>query len=333
MIGKGNLRQRAISDYEFVKKKTKAQFVVQLHEGRLYINVARIGSMYPIVKFSLGSEVWKSETSEIGGHYPKWNQFFSFPLDIQRNLEVIVFDKSIIFGETEIGRCTILLSDVVQGRLTEWWDILTPSGQLAGAIFLSFEFPSAEPSGMHASKNSWDLKMHHHIESSPVVRVKGKTLTQVSKLTPDIKSMTSLTSTLVTEQFELEYENSKSELIEKQERCKNQEITYLNDIQKSKEENNLIRIEKSDIKKNNEVLQCKEEDILKEKEWMKKERAGIEEEKETLVKQLDLLNQEYMKLKREKLRIRAQKTVQENCKRRLERKNFVARMKCLKCEN
>ena len=71
MNGKLNLRQRAISDYELAKKKKKVQFILQVHEGRLSINVARIGTMYPYLKIFFGNEVWKSEASEEGGMHPK----------------------------------------------------------------------------------------------------------------------------------------------------------------------------------------------------------------------------------------------------------------------
>jgi hypothetical protein len=209
---------------------------------------------------------------------------------------------------------------------------------------------------MHVSKNSWDLKMHHHIESSPVIRVKGKNFTQGSKLTPDIKLANSLTTTLVTEQVEMEncehgrdkgiigesieiedYESTRSALIEKHERCKNQEKVFLNDLHRTREENNLVRNERTDVKKSNEILQIKEEEILKEKEVIKKERGDIEEEKEIVKKQLEALNLEYMKLKKEKLRIRAQRSIQEKRKKRMERmkiaRGFEAHGGNIKCEN
>ena len=321
-MSKMNSRQRAISDYEFVRNKGKVQFVVQLHEGRLCVNVARIGVMYPFVRFVLGNEVLKSEGSEVGGLYPKWNQFFSFGVNFLKVLEVVVSDKSLLFGETEIGRISIHLPDVLQGRHTEWWDIISPTGQLAGAIFLTFEFPQSNSGPLHSSKNSWDLKMHHHIGSSPIAtRTKSKNLTQISNLTPNIKSQNSISGLLLTETLDSEdLESGRTALIEKQERFKNQELLYLNNLGKLRKESALIRNEKYEIKKNNEILQVKEEDILKEKESLKKERVDIDEEKEAVMRQLEVLNEEYLRLKREKLKTRAKKKAQESWKREVDKK-------------
>lgn len=317
-----NLRQRAISDYEFARNRDKSQFVVQLLEGRLSVNVARIGNMYPFVKFTLGNETCRSEISDVGGMYPKWNQFFSFGLNLQKTFDIAVFDKSILFGETEIGKASIYLPDVLQGRHTEWWDIISSTGHLAGAIFLSFEFPRLNSGPSHASKNSWDIKMHHHIESSPIAgRTKSKNLTQVSNLTPNIKSQNSISGILLTETVDFDdLLSSRTALIEKHERFKNQELLCLNNIQKLRQESNLIRNEKYEIKKNNEILQTKEEEILKVKEALKKERVDIEEEREFVKKQLEMLNQEYLKLKKEKLKIRARKLTQKNWKKEVDKK-------------
>lgn len=308
MSGKLNLRQRAISDYEFAKSSKKKQFSLQLHEGRLSTNVAKLGQMYPFVKIFFANEVWKSDSSHQGGLHPKWNQFNQFASSTQKTLELVVFDKSFFFGETEIGRCTIHLNDVVQGHLTEWWDIMNLSGEISGAVLLTFEFPSPEPGFQHSSNNSWDFKMHHHVESSPIVsRITSKHQKTLTHRTPDVKIMHC--NTEPDDGYDLE--QLRNELIEENLRLKNQEITVKKVFSKLKDESIILKVEKIELKKANEALQSREETILQEKKEIINEKLGIDKEKEEIQKMKESLNLEYFKLKQEKLKIKAHKRLQE----------------------
>ena len=308
MNGKLNLRQRAISDYEYAKTKNKSQFSLQLHEGRLQINVARLGKMYPFVKSFFGNEMWKSENSENGGQYPKWNQFHQFPVSNQKTLELIVYDKSYIFGDTEIGRCTIHLNDVVQGHLTEWWDITTANNDIAGAVLLTFEFPRPDSAAMHFSNNSWDLKMHHHVESSPIVaRIRNNQDYLHSHRTPDHK----ITHCSTEPDEVCDLEQLRCQLIEENVRLKNQELKVKQFFGKLKEESTVLKLEKIELKKSKEILQHHEESILSEKTGIENERNSIDREREEILKLKETLNLEYLKLKQEKLKIKTHKKLQE----------------------
>jgi C2 domain len=308
MIGKLNLRQRAISDYEFGKNKNKAQFCLQVREGRFSVDVARIGVMYPYLKIFFGDEIWKSEPSSNGGMHPKWDQVHQFSYSSQKTLEIIAYDKSLIFGETEIGRCTIHLNDVVQGQLIHWWDLLTPSNSLAGHLLLTFEFPQAEAIVGHSSNNSWDLKMHHHVESSPVTtKFRYKHLIQFSNRTPDSKIMHC--STEPDEVCDLEH--LRNILIEENDRLKNQEIKVRQFFDKLKEDSGKLREERIELRKSKEILQKREETILAIKAQIAAEKLEILKEKEDIQNMKSTLNSNYLALKQEKLKTKAYKRLQE----------------------
>jgi hypothetical protein len=313
MNSKLSFRQRAISDYELAEKKSQLNFLLQIIEGRLYINVSRLGAMYPYTKLYFGNEIWKSEASVQGGMHPKWNQTFSLSSSTQRILELVVYDRSLIFGETEIGRCTVDLHDVVQGHQTEWWDILSPLGELAGSILMSFEFPQPEIAPMHNSNNSWDFKMHHHVESSPVVMKLRTQNSLVSHRTPDTKIMH-----CNTEPDEIcDLEQLRCELIEEGERINHQEVKVKQFFDKLKVESVAIKGERKELKKNKEVLQMKEEIILKEKERVELDKESIDKDREEIKKMKETLNLEYLKLKMEKLKVKTQKRLLEKLRRKM----------------
>ena len=100
MINKQNLKQRTISDLNIETKETKNEIGLRLIEGRLSVNVARIGSMYPYVKVIFGTEIWKSESSSTGGMHPKWNGYHLFEI-LSQTLEIIVYDKVFLFEDAQ----------------------------------------------------------------------------------------------------------------------------------------------------------------------------------------------------------------------------------------
>lgn len=314
MQEKASSRQRAISDYEFDNKKKRVKFTLKLIEGHLHINVARLGAMYPYAKVCFANESWKSEPSPIGGTKPKWNQSYSFSSSNQETVQIIVCDKSIIFGECEVGRCTIHLNDVRQNHLTEWWDIMSPGKELAGAILLAFDFPQSESIAMHSTNNSWDLKMHHHVESSPIVtRVRGLRLTQTSHKTPDMKKMH-----CSTEPDEIcDLEQLRSDLIDESERIKNQEIRVKIFLTKFHEDHVQLKSEKNELNRAKEVLKLREEAILKEKTIVENEKIELDRLKEEIIRLKDTLNTEYLQLKQEKMKTKAQKFLQVKTKNRV----------------
>lgn len=117
MSDKNNPRQRAISDHDFPNTISRP-LSLRLIEANLEINVAKIGSMHPYAKIYYGNEVWKSDSASNPGMSPKWNSIYKLP-SAGNTIQLILFHKAFLIGDIEIGRCTISLSDVMQGHLIE----------------------------------------------------------------------------------------------------------------------------------------------------------------------------------------------------------------------
>ena len=307
MINKQNLKQRTISDLNIETKETKNEIGLRLIEGRLSVNVARIGSMYPYVKVIFGTEIWKSESSSTGGMHPKWNCYHLFEI-LSQTLEIIVYDKVFLFGDTEIGRCTIHLADVLQGHLTEWWNILSPKQEIAGAVLLSFELHEQDTFSIHSSNSSWDFRGHHHLESSPIIpRVKKVQSVQINNMTPDYKSLHFTTEP--DECYKLE--QLRFDLMEENERLKAQESKVRVIFDKLKIESNKLKIEKVEVNKCTETLKRKEENILSQRAKLEDEKLYINLGKEEIIKLKESLNSSYSRLKQEKLKMRTHKKLLE----------------------
>lgn len=307
MISKTNCRQRAISDYIF-SKKLNVQTVVHLKEAKLLINVARIGQMYPYVRLALGTQELISEASESAGLYPKWNQFFSFSLGTESKMTLTVVDKSLIFGETEIGRTQLDLQQIILNSQTSWWKIHTLSGQMAGEICLGFEF--TQNNLVHTPNSSFDFKSQ--IDVSPLSKPKGhyKNSTMVSARTPDMKI--THCSTEPDELYDLE--TLRTDLNKESERIRNQENSFRLIFQKQKEEGLALKKEKLEVKKQKERLQKREENMLERKKEMEAEKKALQQEWIEVERLKNHLNSEFSKLKVEQLRVKTKKNLQKKIK-------------------
>lgn len=307
MTSKTNCRQRAISNINFCKKN-RSQLIAHLKEGRLLINVARLGQMYAYARLKLGDQQYISDFSDTGGLYPKWNQFFSFNLNLEHVLHLQILDQSLLFGETEIGRCQVSLKEINHKNQMSCIKIFSPNGQPAGEVFLSFEF--TQETVAHSSNSSWDFKLQ--IEASPLNKARGqcKHSTVVSARTPDIKI--THCSTEPDEIFDLE--TLRIDLTKENERIRNQEKIICVIFDKQKEESAALRKEKVEVRKQKEKLQKREENMLENRKEIEAEKKALELERKELERIKEHLNAEYLKLKREKLMSRANKSLQSRKK-------------------
>jgi C2 domain len=314
MLNKQNIRQRTISTLSIEKGRVKSEFILRLIEGRLMINVAKLGLMYPYIRIKYGQEEWKSETSTVGGMKPKWNDLHLFPF-ISSIMEIIVFDKVFLFGETEIGRCQIYMEDVLQGHNLEWWSIISPAKEDAGAILLSFEFHEADVSSNHISNSSWDMKSYDGSESSPIVpKAKKIQSAQYTKRTPDYKNLH-----FSTEPDEInELEQVKYNLIRENDILKTQENQIRLIFEKLQTESDKLKSEKTQVMKSTETLKSKEESILNQRIVLENEKIFIEQDKKEIEKLKEKLNLSYSKIKQEKLKLRAHRKLLERNKIKLE---------------
>lgn len=311
MLPKG-YKQRTISELETESKEFKGELGIKVIEARLNVNVARMGTMSPYIKIMFGKELWKTDYST--GMHPKWNEYHSFSFTCQ-TMELAVFDKGFILGDTEIGRCTIHLIDVIQGHSTEWWSLVSSKLEITGGVLLSFEFHDSDSSFTHSSNSSWDLRSHHYAESSPIFpRAKKLNSVQLSNLTPEINRV----QRFHTEPDEAnKLEQVKFDLIEEDERLKTQETKVRLFFEKLKQENDKLSAEKKEVSRDTEVLRKKEESILLERAELENEKLMIEQGREEIEKFKETLSLSYSMLKMEKLRIRAQKRLLERNKKKV----------------
>ena len=305
MISKLIPKQRAVSELDIESKEKKTELVFRLIEARLSVNVARIGPMMPYVQVEFGKETWKSKTCNTNGMNPKWNCKHYFEIT-NHCLDIAVYDKVFLFGDTEIGRCKVYLSDVLQGHLTEWWDIVSPKGENAGAVLISFEFSvETETNCTHSSNSSWDF---WYMDSSPkIVRSKKIRSVQLSTKTPECKvNYIQTEPDDASKLYEIKYN-----LIEESERIKSQEDKVRMVFEKLKVENNKIKNERAEVNKRADSLQVKEGNILYQRQQFELEKIEIEQGREEIEKLKQSLNLSYSKLKQEKLKIRTHKKLLE----------------------
>lgn len=320
MNGKSNIRQRAISDYNFIRKTTP-QVIVYLQEAKLLVNVSRIGNMYAYAKVKLGKLEFVSLSSEVGGQHPKWNQFFSFPFSYERLLSISVFDKSILFGETEIGRCLIDLSDVMQGRSSCWWKLLGVHSQVVGEVLLSFEFTKSTP--RHTPTSSLDS--NPQLLESPISAGRGhlKHQTLQSTRTPDLKI--THCSTEPDEIYDLE--SLRDDMLRENDMICTQENNFRSIFEKLKLEKINLKQESAELNKMKEELQKKEEKLLKSKIDLKAERALVMEERESLRGMKEKMNLELEMIRLEQMRSRVWRICQGNRMKRVLKEQERIRMR------
>ena len=307
-------KQRTISELDSENQLLKGDLNLKIIEARLSINVSRLGPMSPYVKILFGKEVWKSESSS--GMHPKWNEVHLFSPK-SSTIEVSVFDKG-IFSDTEIGHCTIHLTDVLQGHLTEWWSLVSSKLEVTGGILLSFEFLDSESSFTHSSNGSWDMRCHHYAESSPVFkRINKFHSIQISNLTPEAHK----TVHFQTEpDEEIKLEQLRFELIEEDERLKAQETKARLLFEKFKLENEKINVERKDIARETEELRKREQIMLDEKEGLEVEKEEIQRGLKDIERMKESLNLNFELLKIEKIRLKARRGIIEKDKIRVLKK-------------
>ena len=54
---------------------------------------------------------------------------------------IVFFDKGLVFGDSELGRCVLSLADIRQRHFTEWWPVVAADGSMVGQVLLTFTLP------------------------------------------------------------------------------------------------------------------------------------------------------------------------------------------------
>ena len=117
---------------------------VRLVEGSL--SKAGKLNVYALVQYGK-QQPWKSAVSARAGNKPKWNEYHVFDLCEADEVVITLFDKGYVFGDSELGRCTLSLADIRQDHFTEWWPVVAQDGSMVGQLLLTFNLPQ-EDSGL-----------------------------------------------------------------------------------------------------------------------------------------------------------------------------------------
>ncbi|CAG9311760.1 unnamed protein product [Blepharisma stoltei] len=320
MFGKSLLKQRTISSSNF-SPNFSSGVSFRLIEARLTKSVAIIGSMNIYAKVYYSNQIWESSVCSSLGLHPKWDASYHFDYSDSHTIQLILFHKAFLLGDTEIGRCTIDLHDVLQGHLTEWWDLLSLTNETTGTVLVSFNLgnltvPEDKLLTTHSSNCSWDIRVpEFEMDFSPIrpSRPSPDTRRQLSERTTEKKMIR-----FSTEPDEvLEVDDIKSDLMEENERLRRQEAKVRKMFEKLKDEFVKMKEDKVGLKKSKESLQIREECIVAEKTSLQEEKERLEREKEEIEKQKEILNRDYLKLKQEKYKLNAKKKVIEKTGKQL----------------
>jgi DNA repair exonuclease SbcCD ATPase subunit len=180
-------------------------------------------------------------------------------------------------------------------------------------VLVNFEFTQSTP--RHTPTSSWDSKMP--TPESPVCVPRGhfKHLTLTATRTPDLKI-----THCSTEPDEIsDLETLKEDLIRENERIRNQENSFRVIFEKLKQETQAVKREKDELKTRKEELRMKEESIIQQKVDMEEERVALDNEKKFVWNLRQSLDQEFLYLKNEQLRVRVKKIYKKKIKEILER--------------
>lgn len=117
-------------------------FSLRVVEARLTVNVARVGHMTPYVEVTCGATTIRTRATTCQDMQPRWNENTVFAFS--RPIVLVVYHKSLMLKDTEVGRCTL---DPVQVQLTDWV-VLTNSQQVVGSLLVSLQWLRAVDAGL-----------------------------------------------------------------------------------------------------------------------------------------------------------------------------------------
>lgn len=313
-------RGRAISDHEpatILHTSPGSAIAIKVLEAQLNLDVAKLGSMKPFVKITYGNVSWRTEISM--GMKPKWNTTHVFESCDSDIVEVTVYHKNMLFGETEVGKSMLNLSEVAKRHLTEWWSLSTITGDLAGSILLSFDldgdrrFTDTSFLGIHtthSTNNSVDARDDLPKYTEPADKLQDSTYYRRKKIRRMRQRYEEPIDSDPKEDY-IDLEKLKNELLEENERIRIQEDKVKKLFEKLRLESNKLKQDKEEVKKSKLTLRRREECILAEKKIIEEEKEKARKEREQLEKLKDQLNSDYCRLKQEKLKMQAHKKLIE----------------------
>lgn len=268
---------------------------LRLLEGSFSV-VSKFTSLNLYLKFQYGEQIWKSNTSLKAGSKPKWNSFHQFDLTPCQSLEIVVYDKSVLFADSEIGRCKLTLSEISQGHQTEWWSI-SNTNQVVGRVLIAFDLPQEEPNlfSMHSSHNSLEIREEYfkQLESDD-----KDLMVQLSAYKRDkSRNKSSVQDDNI--------EKIKCDLAQESDKLSDSSLKIL--FEQAKKENAKLKKAKAEIKRCKENLKRKEMSLINEEENVQHEKNKLVREREEILVMKSQLSHDSAKLKQERQKLTNEK--------------------------
>jgi hypothetical protein len=271
----------------------KSTFIVRLIEG-YFSGVSRFISLNLYIKIDYGEQIWKSGVSDRSGSRPKWNSFHQFEVTSSQHLDVTVFDKNLLFADSEIGRCRISLAEVASGHQTEWWTVLNAS-HVIGRVLLTFDMPNEENLmiSTHSSHSSLDIRE----ESFKVVDFEFEKESVLSQSISFKREKGRNKSTVQEENLE----KLKIQVFNESGTSREQNLRIL--YEQAKKEDFRLKKEKSELRRFKEVLKKREQVLNIEESTLETEKSKLSKEKEEIQAMKSQINHDTAKLKQEKQKL------------------------------
>lgn len=271
----------------------------------------KFGSMNAYVKIQYGDQVWKSPLSSRTGLKPKWNAYYLFEMCQSKTIEVTLYDKGSWFGDTEIGKCKLLIPEISQRHQTEWWTLSNQNNQPVGNLLLTFDLPNDDSILLttHSSHNSLEIRDEYFKQLADF------------ELEKDLHAQWSNYRREKTRNKSGSHDESmeklKTELAQENNRLKEKELNLKSLCEQAKKEDIKLKKAKAELKRCRENLKRREQSLQIEEAAIHQEKTKIIKEKEEIMGIKSQLKHDIAKLKQEHQKLSSEKREIENISKEL----------------
>jgi len=284
-----------------------------LAEARLEKDVAFLGKMSPYAVLKVQEQTWKSQIASNAGQLPVWNDAHLIEADSNQLIEIIVYHKTMIFADVEIGRVSL-----GQDRLpvkNEWIELYKEGalvGKLRTTIVVSEELTAdySHFSTRHSSHNSADLKddiakklLELEQERRELKAAKMRYQEKLTKLELFNKADTT------------EIRDLKASLDNEKGLVGFQETKIREAMVKLKAKSEKLANERRKLRSFRDELKCKEEAFLKRREDIEKRRKRLSVRRQEIeMSQVEVI-EEFKKLQKDRQKMNVQNKISAISKR------------------
>lgn len=285
---------------------------IRLLEGTLNVSTSKIGSMNTYAKVQYGEQVWKSPLSARTGMKPKWQCHHIFDLCSSNIVEVTIFDKSVIFGDSEVGSCKLQISEISQGHQTEWWSISNNANVITGSLLITFDLPHEDSILLttHSSHNSLEIRDEYFKQLADFELEKESLHAQWNHYKREKSRNKS-------GQHEESMEKLRNELAQENNRLREKEMSLKMLFEQAKKENAKLKKAKAELKRCRENLKRREQSLQMEEVAIQQEKTKLVKEREEVLAIKSQLNHDFARLKQERQKLNSEKREIENISKEL----------------